>query len=133
MHAILLSVKPEFADLIFAKKKKFEFRRVIFKSTKVRRVVVYSSSPVQKVVGEFEIDDVLFDCVRSLWRTTRKRAGIGKAYYDSYFADREIGYAIKIKSPQKYDRPRCLKNRYGIEHPPQSFMYLPARRIARRI
>ena len=125
MRKILLSIKPEFAERIFSEDKQYEFRRVVFKSPDVRRVVVYSSSPVRKVIGEFEIDHVMSKCVRALWRDTHKYAGIHKSYYDSYFAGKKIGHAIKIKSVQKYKRPRCLKKRYGIEHPPQSFIYLP--------
>lgn len=127
MHQVLLSIKPEFADLIFTKEKQYEFRRVIFKSPNVRRVVVYSSSPVQKVVGEFEIERVLTKSVNALWRTTRERAGINRAYYRSYFAGKEIGHAIKITSVKKYKHPQCLKSEYGIEHPPQSFIYLPSK------
>jgi predicted transcriptional regulator len=32
--------------------KKYEFRKVVFKNPKVKTVVVYASSPVQKVIGE---------------------------------------------------------------------------------
>ena len=126
MRKILLSIKPEFADLIFSKKKQYEFRRVIFKSPDVRRVVVYSSHPVKKVVGEFEIEDVVSKCVNALWRETSKYAGIGKSCYESYFTGKKIGHAIKIKSVRKYKRPQCLESKYGIKHPPQSFIYLPA-------
>lgn len=56
---VLLSIKPEFAFKIFEGKKKFEFRKVIFKNPNVKTVVVYASSPVQRVIGEFEIDDIL--------------------------------------------------------------------------
>ncbi len=52
-----MSIKPEFAFKIFDGEKKFEFRKVIFKNPDIRTVVVYASSPVQQVIGEFEIDD----------------------------------------------------------------------------
>lgn len=124
MQAILLSIRPNFADLILDKKKCYEFRRVIFKSPDVRRVILYSSSPVQKIVGEFEVDIVLSKCIRKLWRETRQSAGIEKAYYDSYFKGKTVGHAIKIKSVKPYKKPKCLKRTYGIERPPQSFMYI---------
>ena len=53
---VLLSIKPEFAELIFKGTKKFEFRKSIFKNSEIKTVVVYASSPMQKVIGEFEID-----------------------------------------------------------------------------
>ena len=64
---ILLSIKPEFANKIFEGTKKFEYRRSIFKNQKVTKVVVYASSPVQKIIGEFEIDYILTGPVQSLW------------------------------------------------------------------
>ena len=42
----LLSIKPEFADMIFAGTKRYEFRRAIFKRNDLEGVLVYASSPV---------------------------------------------------------------------------------------
>ena len=52
---VVLSIKPEFAFKIFDGSKKFEFRKAIFKNNNVKSIIVYASSPVQKVIGEFEI------------------------------------------------------------------------------
>ena len=51
---VVLSIKPEFANKIFDGSKKFEFRKVIFKNEKIKTVIVYASSPVQKVIGGFK-------------------------------------------------------------------------------
>lgn len=67
---VLLSIKPEFADKIFEGTKRFEFRRAIFKNTNVKKVVVYASSPVQKVIGEFEIDFIFKNRLEELWSET---------------------------------------------------------------
>jgi predicted transcriptional regulator len=56
---VLLSIKPEFAEKIFDGSKRFEFRRNVFKNRDVRTVVVYASSPISKVVGEFDIEMVI--------------------------------------------------------------------------
>src|SRR5687768_5485385 len=74
--SVLLSIKPEFVEKIFSGIKKYEFRRAIFKSKAVSRVVVYASSPVQRVVGEFELSDIISARPDSLWRRTRKHSGI---------------------------------------------------------
>ena len=54
----------------------------------------------------------------------RKHSGISKEYFDSYFAEKEKGYAIKIKYLKKYRKPKCLKADFNISSPPQSFQYL---------
>ena len=121
---VLLAIKPEFAEKIFEGSKKFEFRRVIFKNGDVKVVVVYASSPIKKVIGEFEIDEVVVSEPESLWHKTKKHSGITKEYFDSYFSDKDKGFAIKIKNLKKYRKPKCLKADFNISSPPQSFLYL---------
>lgn len=120
---VLLSIKPEFAFKIFEGKKKFEFRKIIFKNPNVKTVVVYASSPVQQVIGEFEIDDILSFTPDEIWRLTKKHSGISEQFFYDYFADREIAHAIKIKEATKYDEPLSLKENYKVS-PPQSYLYL---------
>lgn len=123
MTKVLLSIKPEFAERIFDGSKKFEFRKAIFKDENITTVVVYASSPVQKVIGEFKIDIILDDQPDKLWKKTKNHAGINEDYFFDYFADRDIGYAIKVKSVKRYSKPLCLRQDFNLT-PPQSFMYL---------
>lgn len=123
--SVLLSIKPEFVEKIFSGLKRYEFRRVIFKSKNVSKVVVYASHPVQRVVGEFEVGGILALSRHQLWQQTRQFSGIAKAYFDEYFADKETAYAIKINRAKRYSRPMTLENLCPSARPPQSFMYLP--------
>ncbi len=119
---VVLSIKPEFADKIFDGSKKFEFRRSIFKNENVKTVIVYASSPVKKVIGEFEIDSIINEELESLWKMTSNYSGISKDYFDKYFFDKEAGYAIKIKNTKRYRRPKSLQKDFDLM-PPQSFAY----------
>lgn len=123
---VLLSIKPEFVDKIFAGLKRYEFRRVIFKSKSVSKIVVYASHPVQRVVGEFEVGGILALSRGRLWKQTKHFSGIAKAYFDEYFADKETAYAIKIVGPKRYLKPMALEYLCPSARPPQSFMYLPS-------
>jgi predicted transcriptional regulator len=120
---VLLSIKPEFAELIFDGTKKFEFRKAIFKNENIKTVIVYASSPMQKVIGEFEIETIISDNLKSLWEKTKQFAGIDEKYFYEYFAERENGFAIKIKKAYKYKEPLSLKDDFKVT-PPQSFLYL---------
>lgn len=120
---VLLSIKPEYAFKIFDGSKKFEFRKVIFKNPNIKTVVVYASSPVQLVIGEFEIDNILSFDPERIWEMTKKHSGISKAFFFEYFADREIAHAIKIKKIKKYRNPLRLREDFNAV-PPQSYMYL---------
>ena len=120
---VLLSIKPEFAKLIFDGTKKFEFRKTIFKNSNIKTIIVYASSPMQKVIGEFEIEFILSDKLDNLWNETKRYAGINEDYFYQYFAEKERGFAIKIKNTKKYERALCLKKDFNLT-PPQSFLYL---------
>lgn len=120
---VILSIKPEFANKIFNGTKKFEFRRTLFKNKEVKKIVVYASAPISKIIGEFEIENIVHDELNNLWDQTSKYSGISEDYYIKYFNGKELGYAIKVKNPKKYDRELCIKENFGIR-PPQSFAYL---------
>lgn len=121
---VLLSVKPRFAEAILAGTKKFEFRRALFRSPDVETVVLYASSPVQRVIGEFRIADILSLAPSELWARTHRWSGIDRSYFDEYFREREVGFALKVENPRAYRRPLSLKHHFGITYPPQSFCYL---------
>jgi predicted transcriptional regulator len=119
---VVLSIKPEFAYKIFDGSKKYEFRKAIFKNDKIKTVIVYASSPVQQVIGEFEIEKIILHDIDTLWYLTQHYSGISEDYFYQYFADKEIGYAIKIKKTKKYKIPKCLRADFNLL-PPQSFAY----------
>ena len=120
---VLLSIKPEFADKIFDGTKKYEFRRRIFKKEGVKKVIVYVTSPVQKIIGEFLIESIIYEDTLALWKKTKEFAGISKEAFDIYFADQYQAYAIKIGKYKKYRHPKLLAD-YKIMFPPQSFVYV---------
>lgn len=120
---VLLSIKPEFAFKIFDGEKKFEFRKVIFKNPDIRTVVVYASSPVQQVIGEFEIDDILSSSPDEIWELTKNYSGISEMYFHEYFENRLVAHAIKIKNTKRYKKPMSLKEDFNVL-PPQSYLYL---------
>ena len=123
MKAVLLSIKPEFAHKIFDGTKKYEFRKQIFKDSSIKKVIVYSSSPEQKVIGEFKIDTILRDTPSAIWLQTRDYSGITQAFYEEYFRGRQNAYAIKVASTRIYEQKKDLSD-FDIMFPPQSFAYV---------
>jgi predicted transcriptional regulator len=121
---ILLSIKPEFANKIFTGEKKFEYRRTIFKKTNIRIVVVYASSPVSKVIGEFYIEEVISDKPKIVWELTQNYSGISKEYFEQYAEEKDIIHAIKIGTTKRYRKQLSLKDDFDIKYAPQSFVYL---------
>lgn len=121
---ILLSIKPIFVNEIMAGTKLYEFRKQLFKHTEIRTIVVYASSPVCKIVGEIEIEDILEDRPDVIWEKTKCRSGVSSSFFFDYFKDKEIAYAIKIARFTKYAIPLSLEDLKKGMKPPQSFCYI---------
>lgn len=120
---VLLSIKPEFADKIFSGEKKFEFRKKIFRN-EVKTIVVYVTSPVSKIVGEFEIVQILEDDPQSLWLRTRDKAGISQTFFYDYFKGKTRAIAIEVGKTLRYNRVRNPYSENKKFTPPQSFCYI---------
>ncbi|PCJ17926.1 MAG: hypothetical protein COB02_12320 [Candidatus Cloacimonadota bacterium] len=123
---VLLSIKPEYVERIFSGSKKYEYRKAIFKKQNIKKVIVYSTMPVGKIVGEFEIERIIEDSPNNIWEQTQEYSGVDKSFFDYYFNDRDKGYAIKISKVKLYDKPIDPKLKYEKFTAPQSFKYLAA-------
>ncbi|EAA9210075.1 ASCH domain-containing protein [Salmonella enterica] len=121
---VLLSIKPEFAESILEGEKRFEFRKTIFRNKDVKTVVIYATMPVGKVIGEFDIADILSSEPSDLWKATKKYAGITRCFFDEYFAEKNKAFAIVVKDPKRYDKPLHLSELLPGAVPPQSFRYI---------
>lgn len=121
---VLLSIKPEFVDAIMSGEKKFEYRKSIFKRKDVTSVVVYATKPYGKVVGEFDIEDIIVDKPYNIWRKTKDYSGISRVFFNNYFKNRQKGFAIQIKEFKKYEVPLDLIDfDDSLKAAPQSFCY----------
>lgn len=121
----LLSIKPEFVEEIMEGKKKFEYRKKVFKRSDVSSIVVYATKPYGKVVGEFEIEDIIEEKIDKLWNDTKHLSGISEDFFYNYFKDRESGFAIQIKDFIEYREHLELSELdSNIKAAPQSFCYI---------
>ena len=121
MSKILLSIKPEYVKKILDGVKKYEFRKRLAKD--VTKIIIYSSSPEKRIVGEAEVVGTLELPVSGLWEITRKYAGIPRDRFFKYFEDSKNGYAYELGNVVVYEKPKTLEE-YGISLAPQSFVYI---------
>ena len=121
---VLLSIKPEYADKILSGSKKYEFRKNIFRKKDIQEIVLYSSSPMKRIVGTCVIGSIIEDHPKKLWRLYREFAGICEEDFFSYFRGREKGYAIEIKEIRKFENPVDPWDLDSNFTPPQSFQYI---------
>lgn len=122
MAVILLSIKPEYAEKIFAGTKKYEYRRHIA-SEKIEKIIVYSTAPVKQVIGEVDVDGILSMKMTPMWELTKHGAGISRYKYRQYFKNSKCAFAYVLKKPRLFPSPKDLKD-YAINQAPQSFVYI---------
>lgn len=122
MCEILLSIHPQHVEKIFDGTKQFEFRKVLCKR-KVDKIIIYSTSPVMKVVGEAQVEDILYEDPESIWEKTKDFSGIEENFFFDYFKDKVKALAYKLCNVKQYATPIELSD-FGLTHAPQSFAYI---------
>lgn len=119
---ILISINPEHVQNIIAGIKKYEYRKIAAKHD-ISSIIIYETTPIKRIVAEAEIVDVLELPPEELWEQTKNESGISKAFFDRYFANKEVAFAYKLGKIKVYDTPKTLMD-YGIKAAPQSFVYI---------
>lgn len=130
-NAVLLSVKPKFAEQILAGTKTVEFRRS-WAAKPVGLAVVYSSSPIQRLVGIVEIEGTVLASPTSLWTKCRARGpGLKRKELIEYFAGKDQAYGVLLGKLTLPAKPVAPKSLFKDFRPPQSYRYLSATELRR--
>ena len=99
---VLLSIKPKYAETILSGDKRYEFRKTLFKRRGIRRIYLYASNHVGKIVGSFEIADILKGTPELIWEQCHQFGGIAREDFFEYFKGSQQAFAYKIKNVQKF-------------------------------
>ncbi len=127
MASILLSIKPEYVERIFSGSKRYEFRKRLANKS-VSKILMYSTAPIMKVVGEVQIVETISASPTALWQSTNKFAGISRDKYREYYKGCKVAYAYRLGQVTRYEPPKELSE-FNISLPPQSFIYLSGDRL----
>lgn len=122
MRKILISINPEYVDLILKKIKRFEYRTKVAQKD-IQSIIVYCTYPTKKVVAEVAIKRIIEAKPEELWQMTYEHGGVSKKFYDEYFAGREKAYAYELGEVKQFKEPKTLKD-FNLDFAPQSFVYI---------
>jgi len=122
MCNMLISINPQHVENIFNGTKKYEYRKIRCKQD-VDKIIIYSTYPIMKIVGEAKVEKILEDSPDTIWEETKNYSGIDLKFYQQYFKDRSKAIAYKLTNIKKYNTPQELSS-YGIKTAPQSFVYV---------
>ncbi|HTD09529.1 MAG TPA: hypothetical protein VK680_11615 [Solirubrobacteraceae bacterium] len=115
---VLMSIRPAYAEAILSGSKLYELRRRRPSFGAGSQVVVYSSSPDQRLLGTFMAGAIHEAEPAVLWKLVRGKAGVDREAFVAYFEGCSIAFAIEVRSPQRLE-PAPLRFR-----PPQSYLFL---------
>jgi predicted transcriptional regulator len=127
-RAVLLSLRPRFAQAILSEEKTIELRRTRVNTQPGSLVILYSSSPARAVVGTATLSRVEVGTPYQLWEHVRVLCGLSRDEYDSYFHGAKLACGLHLHNIKAFSAPiplAELRLRVGVE-PPQSFRYLTA-------
>jgi predicted transcriptional regulator len=130
--ALLISVKPEYAEKIFAGVKTVELRRTRPRLLRGDLVLIYVTSPVKALTGICEVAQVIEGTPAALWEALRTQAGISAEVFHKYYSDAAVGYGICLKSASRLARPvhlDLLRAEWPGFHPPQCYRYLTPQQV----
>jgi len=122
-QSVLLSIKPQYVDAIIRGEKLFEFRKVIFRSPDIKRVYIYASSPIQKIVGYFSLGEVMQGHPCDIWDRCSELGGISEHDFFEYYRGKTKAFSLKISGLSLFDNAVCPYTAFDNFTPPQSFMY----------
>lgn len=122
MCNMLISINPQHVENIFNGTKKYEYRKIRCKQD-VDKIIIYSTYPIMKIVGEAKVEKILEDSPDNIWEETKNYSGIDLKFYQQYFKDSSKAIAYKLTNIKKYSIPQELSS-YGIKSAPQSFIYV---------
>lgn len=125
---ILISVKPEFANKIVAKKKLIELRKNKPKACTGDYVIIYSTKPEMSVIGFAKIERIIESTPREMWENHSNKLGIDRRRFEDYYlnSEKSIGLELSYVCKLKHNISlRSIKMLYPKFSPPQTYKYIP--------
>ena len=127
MSQVILSLKPQYAELILSGEKTVELRNRIVHIEPGTVIWIYATMPVGGIVALAELDSVVHDTPAEIWFRYEKEMCIDRADFDSYIDNRESVSAVKLSSVRRLKHSVTLdwiRQSIGNFQPPQFYSRL---------
>ena len=121
----LMAIHPIYAEAILDGTKTVEFRKRRL-AEDIDTVWIYATAPVQRIVGEFRIEETVVDSPESIWSAFGSVGIIEHEDYQQYYADKSHAVAFVVEHARRFEEPIALYQLNPAPSIPQSFSYLKA-------
>jgi predicted transcriptional regulator len=122
---LVMSMRPEYADRIFSRRKQVEFRRKFSVKWRGCKAVVYGTKPLGALMGEVTLRDVTYGAPDDIWEAFGTMGGCTREEFSRYAGNSDGVYAIELSDVTPYVSPIALAQVSLLINedlrPPQSF------------
>lgn len=122
---VIMAIRPALAASIYSGEKCFEFRRVRVNIRSGDRVLIYESSPVSRLTGEFVVGRLVVGTPYQV--TTLERNHASRDAVRIYLLGARRASAIEILCPRRWASAIALSRVSANLRAPQSYVFLSAR------
>lgn len=123
MKAILITIKSEYASMIYAGMKTIVLRESNPKVTIGTPCLIYEPLPIGRVTGYFTYAGSFDFDTLCTELSLLKKAGISYSKLRAYYASQLIGVAWIIRRPMTFRYPFKLTD-FNVYHAPQSYQFI---------
>lgn len=109
-RALLLSLRPQFSNLVLDGRKSLELRRRASTSLGGIPFILYETGPTFAVVGCGWIQSCVRLPLDALWERAKDDAGVSRSEFDAYFSGLTVGNALKLTNVQRFEQPTTLSD-----------------------
>ena len=125
-RALVLSLKPRFAEAILDGTKTVEVRRIMPRITIPTLALLYASGSSRALVGTCVVRSVARYPTDELWHLHGADTALSRTEFDAYLEGRDCGVALLLERPELLAPPiplHTLRQAHGFR-PPQSLAYV---------
>lgn len=127
MNQAIISLKPQYVDLVLSGEKTVELRNRIVRMNSGTSIWIYATRPVGGVVALAEVAAVVHGSPVDIWNRFEREMCIDKTCFDSYIKNRERVSALMLTSIRKLKHSVTLDwIRRSVDdfQPPQFYAHL---------
>ena len=129
MDQAIISLKPQYADLILSGAKTVELRNRTVRLKSGTTIWIYATQPVGRIVAKAKVRRVFHGIPAEIWERYGEKIGIERAQFDFYIGDsRQVSALVlsSVKEIQDFFTLENIRQVVGNFHPPQFYFYLPS-------
>lgn len=124
MSQVIMSLKPEYGNLVLSGSKTVELRNRIVRIEPGTKIWIYITRPIGEVVAMADLNSVIHDSPVAIWRRYCKQMCIDWVGFEDYVGDRPQVSALLLESVTSLDEPIPIGGIRRVVrsfHPPQFY------------